>query len=181
MEIRRVDTTKRSDVRRFVNFPFDLYRGCTQWVPPLRSDDLKALDRAGHPFYRHGAAEFFLAESQGQALGRLEDLCEGYKAVIDPRGENGVGTPLVVGVMLAGAERVVVALEVPGMMLLQGIETVEAKPGTVENECRQQPARSAVAIEIGVDGHELVVNQSGEDWREGRDGRERGVAGSTFR
>ncbi len=71
MEIRRVDTTKRSDVRRFVQFPFDLYRGCTQWVPPLRSDDLKALDRAGHPFYRHGAAEFFLAEGQGQVLGRL--------------------------------------------------------------------------------------------------------------
>ena len=71
MEIHRVDTTKRSDVRRFVHLPFRLYRDCPQWVPPLRSDDIKALDRARHPFYQHGAAEFFLAESEGQTLGRL--------------------------------------------------------------------------------------------------------------
>jgi len=71
MDIRRVDTANRSDVRRFVQFPFDLYRGCPQWVPPLRSDEIKALDRDKHPFYRHGAAEFFLAESQGQVLGRV--------------------------------------------------------------------------------------------------------------
>jgi GNAT superfamily N-acetyltransferase len=71
MEIRRVDTTKRSDVRSFVHFPFDLYRDCPQWVPPLLSDEFKALDRARHPFYRHGAAEFFLAENQGRSLGRL--------------------------------------------------------------------------------------------------------------
>jgi hypothetical protein len=71
MEIRRLDTTRRSDVRRFVQFPFDLYRTCPQWVPPLRSDEVKALDRARHPFYRHGAAEFFLVEDQGKTLGRL--------------------------------------------------------------------------------------------------------------
>lgn len=71
MDIRRVDTTRRSDVRRFVRFPLDLYRGCALWVPPLQSDELKALDRTNHPFYRHGAAEFFVAESQGEVLGRV--------------------------------------------------------------------------------------------------------------
>ena len=64
MEIHRLDTTRRSDVRRFVRFPFDLYHTCPQWVPPLLSDEIKALDRDKHPFYRHGTAEFFLAESQ---------------------------------------------------------------------------------------------------------------------
>jgi hypothetical protein len=71
MQIRRLDTTQRSDLQRFVRFPFTLYRDCPHWVPPLVSDEIKALDCAHHPFYRHGAAEFFLAESEGQSLGRL--------------------------------------------------------------------------------------------------------------
>jgi len=77
MQIRPVDTTQRADVRRFIDFPFDHYRHCLQWVPPLLSGEIKALDRARHPFYRHGAAEFFLAESEGQTLGRLAAMEHG--------------------------------------------------------------------------------------------------------
>lgn len=80
MEIRRLDTEQRRDVRRFTRFPFQLYRDCPQWVPPLLSDAENQLDRQQNPFYRHSAAEFFLAESEGQTLGRL--------AVMDSRRYN---------------------------------------------------------------------------------------------
>ena len=80
MKIRQVDTGRRRDVRQFVSFPFDLYRTCPQWVPPLVSDEMRALNRDKHPFYRHAAADFFLAESEGQPLGRL--------AVMDHRHYN---------------------------------------------------------------------------------------------
>jgi hypothetical protein len=66
-----VDLERRADVRRFVEFPFALYRGTPQWVPPVRSDARLALDRRRHPFYQHSEAAFFLAEEGGEVLGRI--------------------------------------------------------------------------------------------------------------
>ena len=66
-----VDPESRADVRRFAGFPFALYRGSAQWVPPVRADARLALDRRRHPFYRHSEAAFFLVEEGKQTLGRI--------------------------------------------------------------------------------------------------------------
>lgn len=71
MQVRKLDTEDKGDVGRFIQFPFDLYRFCAQWVPPLVSGAQADLDRRSHPFYRHSKADFFLAESEGQTLGRI--------------------------------------------------------------------------------------------------------------
>ena len=70
MQIRKIDTNQPGDVRQFVNFPFELYRECPQWVPPIVSDMKSALDRENYPFYRHSEADFFVAEYDGQMLGQ---------------------------------------------------------------------------------------------------------------
>jgi len=80
IEIHKVDTADPRDVTRFVQFPFHLYRGCSQWVPPLISSARKQLDRERHPFYRHSDADFFLAIQSGQVVGRI--------AVLEPRKRN---------------------------------------------------------------------------------------------
>jgi len=74
MRIRKLDTTKRRDARAFIRFPFNLYRDCPQWVPPLLPDMRAALNRKRYPFYRHSEADFFVAESEGQMLGRITAL-----------------------------------------------------------------------------------------------------------
>jgi GNAT superfamily N-acetyltransferase len=74
MQVRKLDTTKRRDVRAFVHFPFELYRDCPQWVPPLMPDMRAALNKRRYPFYRHSEADFFVAESEGQVLGRITAL-----------------------------------------------------------------------------------------------------------
>ena len=71
MQVIRLDTSRRGQVRRFVGLPFDLYRDCPPWCPPLRRDVAHAMDRERHPFYRHSDAEFFLAEDGGRAVGRI--------------------------------------------------------------------------------------------------------------
>ncbi len=71
MRVIKLDTSRRRDVRRFIRLPFELYRDCPQWVPPLIPDMTLALDRRRYPFYRHSDADFFLVESEGQALARL--------------------------------------------------------------------------------------------------------------
>jgi len=71
MHIARLDPARRRDLRRFVGLPFDLYRGCPEWCPPLRRDMARALDRRRNPFYRHSEAESFLAVESGRAVGRI--------------------------------------------------------------------------------------------------------------
>ncbi|MBP1632498.1 MAG: uncharacterized protein H6Q11_786 [Acidobacteria bacterium] len=71
MQVVRLDTSRRGQVHRFVGLPFDLYRECPAWCPPLRRDVAHAMDRQRHPFYRHSDADFFLAEDGGRAVGRI--------------------------------------------------------------------------------------------------------------
>ncbi len=74
MIVRKLTPEKRRDVDQFINFPFELYRDCPQWVPPLISSAKDTLNPHKHPFYRHSTAEFFVVESEGQTLGRLAML-----------------------------------------------------------------------------------------------------------
>lgn len=71
MRVRQLDTSQRRDLRTFIGFPFELYRDCPQWVPPLLPGMRFALDRERYPFYRHSDAGFFVVESEGQVLGRI--------------------------------------------------------------------------------------------------------------
>ena len=71
MQIKQVNPKKNRDIRKFVQFPFDLYRGNPYWVPQMRSDTRKVLDKDTHPFYKHSDADFFLAEHNGKTLGRI--------------------------------------------------------------------------------------------------------------
>jgi GNAT superfamily N-acetyltransferase len=74
MHVRRVDCDTKQDVARFVEFPFELYRDCAQWVPPMVSSEHLALNRHKHPYYQHSLAQFFMVESNGKALGRIAVL-----------------------------------------------------------------------------------------------------------
>jgi len=74
MNIEKVDPRSRSQVGRFVDIPFRLYAGHPQWVPPLKSDVAKSLDRRHHPFYERSDAVFFLAKRGGRDVGRVAAL-----------------------------------------------------------------------------------------------------------
>jgi hypothetical protein len=63
----------RRDLRRFVDFPYQLYsaKEHPQWVPPLRISVYDALDRKRHPFYEQADRELFLALRDGRVVGRI--------------------------------------------------------------------------------------------------------------
>ena len=54
-----------------MKLPYRLYRGDSNWVPPLLVDDYHKLDRAKHPFFKHAAAEILLARRDGRPVGRI--------------------------------------------------------------------------------------------------------------
>ena len=74
MQLQQIDTTTRADVRRFVTLPFQLYRNCEQWVPPLLSEGVTVLNREKHPFYEHSDAVFFVVTSGKEVVGRIAAL-----------------------------------------------------------------------------------------------------------
>ena len=73
MPITVVPVTSRRDLRRFVNVPWTLFdrRRHPQWVPPLRSTVLDALDVKKNPFYREADRALFLAVRNGKVIGRI--------------------------------------------------------------------------------------------------------------
>ena len=74
ISIHKVDLSKKSEIDRFVQFPFDLYAGHPQWVPPFIIDVKTMMNPEKHPFYEHSDAEFFIAERDGEVVGRIAAL-----------------------------------------------------------------------------------------------------------
>ncbi|MCA9971884.1 MAG: hypothetical protein KC425_16790 [Anaerolineales bacterium] len=75
MQIRQLDPSNPRHVRQFVAFPYALYRDCALWVPPLRGEMARIMDRGRHPFYAHSEADFFVVENgRGEMLGRMAML-----------------------------------------------------------------------------------------------------------
>jgi hypothetical protein len=80
LNIHTIDTYVKADVHRFVQFPYRLYQHCPQWVPPPLVDAKAYLNRQQHPFHEHSEVEFFIAEQNGEDVGRV--------AVIENRPHN---------------------------------------------------------------------------------------------
>jgi GNAT superfamily N-acetyltransferase len=57
----------------FVDFPYALYRGDRNWVPPLKRD-VRFTFGAANPFWRHAQRALFLARRDGAVVGRVAAL-----------------------------------------------------------------------------------------------------------
>jgi hypothetical protein len=71
LDIEKIDTDNKSQVKRFVELPHRLYRDCPQWVPLINIDAHAYLNRKKHPFHEHSDVEFFLAVRDGKDVGRI--------------------------------------------------------------------------------------------------------------
>lgn len=61
----------RADLETFLRFPWRLYAGDPNWVPPLLSIQRQQFDPRHNPFFLHAEVCLFLAWRDGQAVGRL--------------------------------------------------------------------------------------------------------------
>ena len=61
----------RRELKRFVKVPFRLHRDRPQWVAPLIFERMQFLDRDKNPYFEHAEAEYFLAEREGEPVGRI--------------------------------------------------------------------------------------------------------------
>ena len=70
VEIRQLNPT-RSNLKKFVEFQIDLYKGNPYFVPPLVSDEIATLDSKVNPAFDHCESAYFMAYRDGKAVGRI--------------------------------------------------------------------------------------------------------------
>lgn len=69
IKIRKVNTKK--ELKRFIQFYYDLYRSNNCAVPYLYSDEMATLRRDKNPSFECCEAEYFLAYKDGRVVGRV--------------------------------------------------------------------------------------------------------------
>ncbi len=61
----------RRELKRFVKVPFAIHRDNPQWVPPLIFERMEFLNRDKNPYFEHAEVEYFIAERDGESVGRI--------------------------------------------------------------------------------------------------------------
>ncbi|MBI1223943.1 MAG: hypothetical protein GC192_01785 [Bacteroidetes bacterium] len=58
-------------LKKFVDFPFQLYKNHPYWVPPLKASEMAWLQASKNPAFEHSEVELFLAFQNGKIVGRV--------------------------------------------------------------------------------------------------------------
>lgn len=69
IQIKRVETKK--DLKRFIEFHYDLYKGDSYDVPNLYSDEVNTLSKNKNAAFDFCEAEYYLALKEGKIVGRV--------------------------------------------------------------------------------------------------------------
>ena len=72
VEITRVEDSR--GLKRFIKFPFWLYRNNKYWVPPLLVDEFNTLSPDRNPAFEHCEAAYWLASINGRIVGRVAGI-----------------------------------------------------------------------------------------------------------
>jgi hypothetical protein len=63
-----------ADLKRFVRFPLELYKGNAYWVPPLLRDEIDTLTPGRNPALKNAERQLFLAHRNGRMVGRVAGI-----------------------------------------------------------------------------------------------------------
>lgn len=74
--LRVLPAATNRDERDFIHFPWKVYQGEPNWVPPLIADVKDKLDVGKNPFFEHAQRELFLAKKDGDITGRIVGIID---------------------------------------------------------------------------------------------------------
>lgn len=69
LQVRPVESVR--EYRRFVKLPYRLHADEPRWIPPLIGAQMRQLGTRTELYFEHADAEYFLAERDGQLVGRV--------------------------------------------------------------------------------------------------------------
>jgi GNAT superfamily N-acetyltransferase len=65
------EATTPKYLKKFVTFPFSLYKDNAYWVPPIIKDEIETFDKSKNPVFKDADAQFFLAYKDNKIVGRV--------------------------------------------------------------------------------------------------------------
>lgn len=68
--------TNRSQEKAFIRFPWKLYKGDPNWIPPLIDNTRQLLNYKPHAFYDNAEIQTFLAKKDGEIVGRIAAIID---------------------------------------------------------------------------------------------------------
>lgn len=115
--------TDKKGLLTFVKFPFKLYQGDPNWVPPLIEERLDLFSPKKNPFWEHARCQLFLARRDGELVGTIAAVVNDNHNTThnEKMGSFGfleaINDPAVVAALLEAAETWVKA---QGMTIIRG-------------------------------------------------------------
>lgn len=73
LEIKKIEPT-RPNLRRFIEFQNDLYKGNRYYVPPFMMDEIETLSPGKNPAFDFCESEYFMAYRDGKPVGRVAGI-----------------------------------------------------------------------------------------------------------
>lgn len=74
IHIAKVKTKK--DLKKFIHFPWKIYKDDPNWVPPLIMDMKEKLNKKKNPFFEHADMDLFLAYGDDELVGRVAAILD---------------------------------------------------------------------------------------------------------
>ena len=65
------EVENKAELKKFVTFPFSLYKDSKYWVPPIIKDELDSFNKDINPVFKDADARFFLAYKGQTIVGRV--------------------------------------------------------------------------------------------------------------
>ncbi len=65
------EAKNKAELKKFVKFPFSLYKDSKYWVPPIVNDELETFNTEKNPVFKDAQAQFFLAYKNNKIVGRI--------------------------------------------------------------------------------------------------------------
>lgn len=103
IEVREV--SKKSDLKKFINLSWEIYKDDPNWVAPLKNDLLNTVIGKDNPLFMNGPHTFFMAYKDGRAKGRIctginedlnskKDMKDGYICLFESVNDRDVAFSL---------------------------------------------------------------------------------------
>ena len=64
----------KSDLKKFIKFPFSIFDGNDYWVPPLVMDEMTVFNPKKNPAFKHAESDYWLVYDGKKAVGRVAGI-----------------------------------------------------------------------------------------------------------
>lgn len=73
------EVTSKAEIKKFVKFPFRLYKDNLYWIPPIIKEEMENFDPKKNPVLEYSDAHLFLAYSGKKIVGRIAILLNSFE------------------------------------------------------------------------------------------------------